>query len=416
MPTPRASAAGARPSQGAIEGTRSRALILPSTPVRDLRVRPAEQVTPLTGNARKRPKETLLALQQLSPTRPPPRSAAAAEPSHHPPQAGEHAAAQPAGHTRKHTPSAPVHPAARPRPQRSNQQQQNQGADAAATSAARSARVPGHCSSASDDPGPRTAQPDKARGAQRPKSRNIKVPEKLRQYRLLGSSSSCAYDVAARGGIKDNRVFVLLPEDHPARGKPYWYLRELANQALAESESDACIATIDEVKSGLALTLTRTSKTSEVMRHARTIQTAFNADDVVLRKPSLFVVISGVPTKVGNLDVSANLQFLQNEIELALDTALVCAPRRLCKAVELAARSATAVWAAISPDDPDAARPRRIRLMNERCHVRPFPTFDTAVNGFIVPVSSRLHHIKQAATLERRKIIKNLQQHRSSNT
>ncbi|KAE8214881.1 hypothetical protein CF319_g9056 [Tilletia indica] len=283
-----------------------------------------------------------------------------------------------------------------------------------------------------------------------------------------------------------NTFFAILPEDHPTRFKPYWDVRDAANDALVDVGAVGRIATADPVKTGFALTLTRTSKIKEVLRHAEAIKIALGADEVALRKSSITMVISDVPVRVaGSSSPISDLDpFLADEIELALDAKLACPPRRMCKPEHLAARTTTGVWIAIDPDSPDAARPRRIRLMQRWCHMRPFidrsiptpcdncwsfghsddacshpprcqqctsgahgsedhtcdlcgghgtskcvplcnsctgphlpgdssckanPTFDSSVNGYIVPIGRRLQQIKQAASKDRVEAVKRLQ-------
>ncbi|KAE8271047.1 hypothetical protein A4X09_0g1302 [Tilletia walkeri] len=445
----RAPAASARPKpQGAAAVRFSNASDPPSTPVRDLRVRTASQVTPLTGNLQKRQRDTLLSEQQQSPTRTPAPRASAESPSHHLPVPGS---------------AAPRTTVA-----------------AAATSPLRAQGTASARSPADEHlahPKPNSASGPAAKSRKKPPSK------RLHDYRLLSSPSTSAFDVAARGGLKDNGVFVILAEDDPTRVKPYWEIRNSVNDALADVGSVGRVATVDPVKTGLALTLTRTSKTQEVLQHAEAIKLALTAEQVTLRKPAIIMVLADIPVRVNDIVVEDDDPFLQEEIELALDARLACPPRRLCKPEDLTTRKTTAVWIAIDPDSPTAARPRRLRIMQRWCHLRPFidrstpplcsicwsyghshdacshsprcrqcgshshdteehtcdlcggkdpcvplctnctgphspedsackakPTFDAAVNGFVIPVGQRLHRIKQAASRDRREIVKNLSQ------
>ncbi|KAL9935768.1 hypothetical protein V8E36_005345 [Tilletia maclaganii] len=118
---------------------------------------------------------------------------------------------------------------------------------------------------------PAPAHSSAKRSGQKPPS------ERLKDYRLLSTPSSRAYDVANRGGVKDRRVFVVLPAEHPTRTLKYWDVRDTVDNILSSNGAKARINSVDPVSSGLVLTPTRTSETREILQHAEAIKTALAA-------------------------------------------------------------------------------------------------------------------------------------------
>ncbi|KAE8210832.1 hypothetical protein CF319_g9385 [Tilletia indica] len=380
MPTSRTSPASAR-SHPQDEARRKDVSNPPKTPARTLGVRNATQVTPLTGNARKRQKDGL----RLDEDRPPPipencspsRANLASKffgvvP---PPIATTHTPDPPPP-----APSAPCQTA--PQPLDKQGEQPEVASRTAAASGLSSADTALRSSRARTETGrkdrPATHTPIAA-PPRSPSTRpgKTRIPERLKGYALLGASAS-AFDVASRGGIKDKRVFVLLPEAHPARSEDYWTVRDRINQMFLELGSDSHVASVDVVKTGLALTPRRRSSADELMQHADDLKRLFDATDVTPRIPAIIRVITGVPVFISSNEtgtdtmITTDHPFLEHEIKMALDAPLVCPPRRMCKPDDLANHKTTSVWVAIDGAYPDAARPRSIRLMQKRCALRPF--------------------------------------------
>ncbi|KAE8244195.1 hypothetical protein A4X13_0g6769 [Tilletia indica] len=451
----------------------------PSTPLRDLfGVHAASQVTPLSGITRKRQKDALLIEKQQTSARSSLRRASAS---------GQHtntlASDVAAPSKTANNPFSLTPPTSSFQPMVQAPQQLDITApenQAAAAAAAASSPAPGaapeltsRAQNTSNLTGTRTAYTTNAPGStSRNQSRKPKVSERLREYRLLSSSHSNAFDVAVRGGLKDDRVFVRLNDT-----------QHQVDDILSNAGSSSRIATVDVTKTGFALTPTRTSKSTDIMLHAKAIKTSLKADEVDLRRPALIRILSDVPVKASGLTVVDDDPFFLQEIELALYAKLVAPPRRMCKPEDLLSRSTTAVWIAIHLDYSDAARPRRVRLMQAWSNLRLFtnrsnptpcgqcwsfghdtdacrwaprcqqcsahthttedhtcnicsgkgkdhcvplcgnctgphlpgssdckanPTFDSTVNGFIIPAGQRLHKIKKPAYMDRREAIKRL--------
>ncbi|KAL9938195.1 hypothetical protein V8E36_002818, partial [Tilletia maclaganii] len=261
MPGPRSDSAGARPSLPVVAAAHlPGAFRPPKTPVRDLGVRTASQVTPLTGPSRKRHKDALLQEQQQTPTRAPGRPVGTGLPT------SPTIPTEPAATPLLHPPPIPLpaHPPTGKIPpfRKANAKLQLK------------------------QPRRRLAIRRLPAGGRSVKQARKPLPKRLNDFRLLHSTNS-AFDVASRGGIKDNRVFLQLSADHKARTTDYWVTRELINSFLNNQGSDARIATVDAVKSGLALSPTRTSKISDILQHAAGIKTLFKAEDVTQRKPAI---------------------------------------------------------------------------------------------------------------------------------
>ncbi|KAL9939777.1 hypothetical protein V8E36_001594, partial [Tilletia maclaganii] len=262
MPGPRSDSAGARPSfPVAAAAHLPGAFRPPKTPVRDLGVRTASHVTPLTGPSRKRHKDALLHEQQQTPTRAPG------------PPVGTGLPTSPTQVQWTQKPAPLLHPPPIPLPAHPPTGEIPPFRKASAKLQLKQPRR-------------RLALRRFPAGGKSVKQARKPFPKRLNDFRLLHSTNS-AFDVASRGGIKDNRVFLQLSADHKARTTDYWVTRELINSFLNNQGSDARIATVDAVKSGLALSPTRTSKISDILQHAASIKTLFKADDVTQRKPAI---------------------------------------------------------------------------------------------------------------------------------
>ncbi|KAE8257688.1 hypothetical protein A4X03_0g4591, partial [Tilletia caries] len=269
--------ASARPDPSVAAGSRlPEASGSPSTPLCDLMgVRNASQVTPLCGNVRKRQNDALLTEQQQTPARPSPGGRSAADLSSLTFQ--RRGRKQPLLHR-----SLPPLPHVR-RPDR--------------------LIVPKRPGTHLDLVQLDTHQLQSALPALGAASLTYRSGCATTASRLLSSTTSNAFDVAARGGIQDNRIFVKLPEDHAARKaetERFWRLRDTISTGLSRVGFTDAVSSVDAVKTGLALTLTRGCKTSEVMQHADFLKRLLEADDVVTRKPAILSkVVPGVDAELG---------------------------------------------------------------------------------------------------------------------
>ncbi|CAD6921002.1 unnamed protein product [Tilletia controversa] len=292
--------ASARPDPSVAAGSRlPKASGSPSTPLCDLMgVRNASQVTPLCGNVRKRQNDALLTEQQQTPARPSPGGRSAADLSSLTFQ--HRGRKQPLLHR-----SLPPLPHVR-RPDR--------------------LIVPKRPGTHLDLVQLDTHQLQSALPALGAASLTYRSGCATTASRLLSSTTSNAFDVAARGGIQDNRIFVKLPEDHAARKaetERFWRLRDTISTGLSRVGFTDAVSSVDAVKTGLALTLTRGCKTSEVMQHADFLKRLLEADDVVTRKPAILRVVGNVPVRVGGPVVDAkNGSSLEREIAIALNAKL----------------------------------------------------------------------------------------------